>query len=73
MLSTAADEAIYRRARLISATQPKEDEEAAVMGSPQCDCSLCWNRISTLFLLHGRSNLWVSMREVKIHLFMAKY
>ena len=45
ILSTAAEQAIYRRARLISATQLKEDEEAAVIGSPRsvvCTMVLPW-------------------------------
>ena len=33
--STVAERGYYRKARMISATQPKKDEEAAVTGSPQ--------------------------------------
>jgi len=41
---------------LISATQLRENEEAAVTGLP---------RFIGLFLLHGRSNLWMTMEEVR--------
>ena len=61
------NETIYRRARLISATQLNEDEEAVVTGSPRSDRGLGWNRISTLFLVHGRSNSWVSVSDGDHH------
>jgi len=66
------NEAIYKRACFISATRLNEEEEAAITGSPRSDRGLGWNRISALFLLHGHSNSWVFVEEVKIHLFMIK-
>jgi len=42
-------------------------------GSLQFNRGLGWNQIFALFFLHGCSNSWMSVGEVKIHPFMVKY
>jgi len=63
---------IYRKFRLISATQPRKNEEAAVVGLPQSMTSTTvrpWSALEPGFLplslLHGRNNSWMTMEEVK--------
>jgi len=63
--------AIYRKFKLISAAQSRKNEKATVTGyhgpwhPPWSGRGLCWNRFLILFLLHGCSNSWMTMGEVK--------